>query len=325
MDIIKKTILLLFTSTILTGAFAQLKQGTLIDDAKYYKRINDYAKSLVLFKEAFKTPAKASDDYYYAVKVALLNNNEDLAFKWLNDYNKIDSYRSIDEIKSDSSLLRLHSNPKWNEFLKQLTERNNEREQKYNQSLKKQLDQIYFDDQDIRIKYVNEMNKANSDTMKLDSMMQIMVKVDSINVKKVTAILDKYGWLTNSEVGEKANTSLFGVIQHADLKTQQKYRPLLEKAFKEGNLPRDLYAEFEDRLKYRETKEQIYGTQYGWKPNSKETFILPLIDPDNIDKRRLAIGLGHFASYLQIFDMTWNVDDYKKNLPIYRQWSLNIE
>src|SRR5690349_2095165 len=113
----EKTVLLIFTTAILTSSFGQLKQGTLIDDAKYYKRINDYAKSLASFKEAFKTPAKASDDYYYAVKVALLNNNEDLAFKWLNDYTKIDSYRSIDEIKSDSSLFRLHANPKWEEFL----------------------------------------------------------------------------------------------------------------------------------------------------------------------------------------------------------------
>lgn len=322
----EKIFLLLFAITILTRSSAQLKQGTLISDAKYYKGVNNYAKSFVLFKEALKTPSKISDDYYYAVKVALLNNDKGLAFKWLDDYTKIDNYRSLDDIKSDSTLLKLHANSKWKEFLKELIKRNNQREKNYNQELKKELDQIYFDDQDIRIKYVNEMNKPKADTAKLDSMMQIMIKVDSINIKKVAAVLDKYGWLTNSEVGEKANTSLFGVIQHADLKTQLKYRPLIEKAFKEGNLPTDLYVEFEDRVKYRETKEQIYGTQYGWKPNSNETFILPLIDPDNVDKRRLKIGLGHFAYYLQSsLHLKWSIEDYKKNLPLYRTWSLNIE
>jgi len=322
----KKIFLILFAIIIFTSSFAQFKQGTLISDAKYYKRIEDNAKSLALFKDAFKTPSKISDDYYYAVKVALLNKDKDLAFKWLNDYSKIDNYRSLDDIKSDTVLFELHDDPKWAEFLKELIQQNNQREKNYKQDLKKVLDQIYFDDQDIRIKYVNEMNKHNADTVKLDSMMQIIIKVDSINLKKVSAILDKYGWLTNSEVGEKANTSLFGVIQHADLKTQLKYRSLIEKAFKEGNLPTDLYAEFEDRVKYRETKEQIYGTQYAWIPNSNETFILPLIDPDNVDKRRLEIGLGHFAYYLQTsFGMNWNIDDYKNNLSLYKKWSLNIE
>jgi hypothetical protein len=321
----KKTLLLLFVLIILNNVFAQFKQGTLIDDAKYHKRIKNYSKSFELFKEALSKPSNVSDDYYYAVKVALLNKDEDFAFKWLNDYTKIDSYRSIDEIKADSSLFKLHNNQKWEEFLKELTKQNSYREQKYNQVLKKELDQIYFDDQDIRIKYVNEMENPNTDTSKLDSMMKIMIKVDSINLRKITTILDKYGWLKSSEVGEKANTSIFGVIQHADLKTQQKYRPLLEKAFNEGNLPRNYYAQFEDRLKYRETKEQIYGTQYGTKPNSKEIFILPLIDPDNVDKRRLAIGLGHIDSYLQIFGMKWNLNDYKQNLQLYKVWSLRIE
>jgi hypothetical protein len=321
----RKIFLLLFSLFNLISVFSQFKQGTLIDDAKYYKRTKNYSKSFALFKEALKKPSKVSDDYYYAVKVALLNRDEDMAFIWLNDYTKIDSYRSIDEIKEDSSLLKLHNNPKWVEFLNELSKQNNLREQKYNQTLKKELDQIYFDDQDIRIKYVKEMENPNTDTSKLDSMMKIMIKLDSINLKKVTKILDEYGWLTNSEIGEKANTSLFGVLQHADMKTQQKFRPLLEKAFNEGHLPRNYYAQFVDRLKYRETKEQIYGTQYGTKPNSKEIFILPLIDPDNIDERRLLIGLGHFSSYLQMFDMIWNVEDYKNNLQLYKQWSLTIQ
>ena len=321
----QKVFLIFFTLIIIISCYGQVKQGTLIDDGKYYKRINNYTKSLELFKEALKTSSKISDDYYYAVKVAVLNNNEALAFKWLNDYTQIDNYRSIDDIKTDSSLLKLHANKKWAQFLEELTKRNNQREKKYNQPLKKELDQIYFDDQDIRIKYVAEMNKPNADTLLLDSMMKIMVEVDSINIKRVSAILNNYGWLTSSEVGEKANTSLFGVIQHADLKTQQKYLSLIEKAFKQGNLPTDLYAKFEDRVKYRETKEQIYGTQYGWKPNSNETFVLPLIDPDNVDRRKLEIGLGHFAYYLQSLGITWDIAEYKNNLPQYKKWSLIID
>lgn len=114
-------------------------------------------------------------------------------------------------------------------------------------------------------------------------------------------------------------------MQHADLKTQQKYYLLVEKAFNERNLPAFLYSQFIDRVRLREGKKQLYGNQYAWKPNSNEMYILPLIDPDNIDKRRLKIRLGHFAYFLQGQGMTWDVEDYKKNLPLYEKWSSEVQ
>jgi len=43
-----------------------------------------------------------------------------------------------------------------------------------------------------------------------------MREVDSINLAKVKAILEKYGWLGPQDIGRKANLALFLVIQHAD-------------------------------------------------------------------------------------------------------------
>ncbi len=48
-----------------------------------------------------------------------------------------------------------------------------------------------------------------------------MLKKDSLNLQKISQILDKYGWVGAEKVGEKANQTLFLVIQHADLKTQK--------------------------------------------------------------------------------------------------------
>lgn len=304
-------------------SFAQTKQGSLIDDARYFRRIHDYEKSLSLFKLALKTKCIISDDYYSAIRVAQLNNDINQAFKWLDDFSKIDSYMSTEEIASDSLLLDLHSDKRWDSFISVLKKRNKEREEKYDLKLKKELDQIYFDDQDIRYKYLDARDKLGASSKVLDSMMNIMQIIDSINLIKVSVILEKYGWLNNTQVGEKANSALFGVIQHADLKTQEKYLPILEKAFMEGTLPAFYYAEFIDRVKLRETKRQIYGTQYYWKPNSNEKFVAPLADPDNIDQLRFKIGLGHFAYFMQGQDINWNLEEYKKNLPLYEKWSEN--
>ena len=41
----------------------------------------------------------------------------------------------------------------------------------------------------------------------------------------------------------------------------------------------------------------------------------PLIDPDNVDKRRAEVGLGKLQDYISDFGMTWNVEEYKKKLP----------
>jgi hypothetical protein len=326
----KKVILIVLFNLFALLLFAQVKQGTLIDDAHYFKRMGDYAKSLELLKQAFKSKCHISDEYYYAVKVALLNNNDHLAFKWLNDYTKIDSYRSVNEIATDSAFLKLHSDVRWNTFLSMLQKRNNQREKRYNKQLKKELDQLYFDDQDIRIKYVaaykeyGPVKKSEPVHPILDSLMNVMVQVDSINLIKVSNFLNTYGWPKISEVGERGNTALFGALQHAPLKTQQKYYSFLEKAFKEGRLPALLYSEFVDRVLLREGKKQLYGNQYSYKPNSMNLYVQPLVDPENVDERRLQIGLGHFAYFLQGQGLTWDVEEYKRNMPQYEKWSATV-
>jgi hypothetical protein len=42
---------------------------------------------------------------------------------------------------------------------------------------------------------------------------------------------------------------------------------------------------------------------------------LPLEDPDNVDKRRAAVGLEPLADYVKSWDIEWNVEAYKKQLP----------
>ena len=45
-------------------------------------------------------------------------------------------------------------------------------------------------------------------------------------------------------------------------------------------------------------------------------FVSPLIDPDNVDKRRASVGLGSLEEYVKNWDMIWDVEQYKKDLPI---------
>jgi hypothetical protein len=52
---------------------------------------------------------------------------------------------------------------------------------------------------------------------------------------------------------------------------------------------------------------------------TKENYVLPLEDPDNVDKRRESVGLGKLQDYVNYWGMIWNVEEYKKNLPRYEE------
>jgi hypothetical protein len=71
----------------------------------------------------------------------------------------------------------------------------------------------------------------------------------------------------------------------------------------------------EDRVAIGEGKQQIYGSQIGYDMKTNKTYVLPLIDPDNVDKRRAKVGLGLMSDYVKHWDMIWDVEEYKRQLP----------
>lgn len=49
-----------------------------------------------------------------------------------------------------------------------------------------------------------------------DSVVAHMARQDSLNLVRVTMIIDSAGWLGSDVIGRRANQALFLVIQHAD-------------------------------------------------------------------------------------------------------------
>jgi hypothetical protein len=182
------------------------------------------------------------------------------------------------------------------------------------------LDTIYLDDQ----KYRNDQyiqgskdiaKKYGWESKELKDHLKIIEEQDSINIIKIKKILDEHGWLGADIIGNKGNTTLFLVIQHSDLVTQEKYLPTMREAVKKGNAKTSNLAFLEDRVALRKGEKQIYGSQIAPDPETGKYIVLPLIDPENVDKRRAEVGLGKFQDYISDFGMTWNVEEYKKKLP----------
>jgi hypothetical protein len=305
------TTLLLFICSL---TFGQTTYKSLVSEADGFYNGKEYQKSVNKFKEAFKIEQKSASDFYNAGCAASLLGNKDLAFEWLNIAFK-NGYTNIKHLKTDTDLTSLHEDKKWNTLLVEMQKEVDKKEANYDKPLQAKLLAIYDDDQPIRQQYISAQKEFGYQSKQVDSLGKVMMSKDSINLIKVTEILDKYGWIGSDKVGGTANQTLFLVIQHSDLKTQQKYLPMMREAVKKKNASGSALALLEDRVALGEGKRQVYGSQIGRDNSTNKSYVLPLDDPDNVDKRRAEVGLGLLADYVKRWDIVWNVEEYKKILP----------
>ena len=203
----------------------------------------------------------------------------------------------------------------------------NEEDAGFNKELVAVLDQIYFNDQSTRNTIGSWEEQYGRGSKEMNALWQEILKRDSINLIKVSKILEENGWPDKKVIGERGTSSLFLVIQHADQNTQEKYLPIIKKAMEDKNLPKRQYAMFYDRLLLRRGERQIYGTQLAIGKESKLPYVLPLEDPKNVDKRRVQMGLNTMQENLNRWKITWNVEEYIKSLPAIeaKEKELNIK
>lgn len=139
-------------------------------------------------------------------------------------------------------------------------------------------------------------------------------KIDSINLVTVTGYLDKYGWPRLQESGLVAQNAVGMVIQHAPLRVQEKYFPMLTRSYEIDSTLSETVAMLEDRINVTNKKLQYYGTQVMLVNN--RAILYPVVNVDSLDVFRSKLGpMVPFSSYIAIFDKNWSADKYKKGLP----------
>ncbi len=122
--------------------------------------------------------------------------------------------------------------------------------------------------------------------------------IDARNTARLKEIVVKYGWPTNSMVGEEGAAAAWLLAQHADQDPdfQRRVLALMEILLPQGEVNRSQYAYLYDRTH----RPQRYGTQGDcaspgkWEPREIE-------DPEHVDERRasMAINPGKLSEYIQ--------------------------
>ena len=292
---------------------------SLIRVAKNYYEQKEYKLSALSFSDAFKANGWKANPYsrYFSVCSWALAGEKDSAFNNLTIYVNELRFSNSKQLIEDADLVLLHSDKRWKKILRTINKNKKEKEKKFDKKLIKQLSQIRVDDQYDRSLLQGIESEYGRTSKQMDSIWELIEYKDSINVLKVLKILDKRGWLGPEIIGSDGVTTMFLVIQHANINTQELYLPMLRSACKENKLdPSDL-AMLEDRVALGKGQLQIYGTQIGFDENKNEYYLLPVIDPDNLDTRRASVNLDPIYSYVIDYGIEWDLDKYKQKLSYY--------
>lgn len=141
----------------------------------------------------------------------------------------------------------------------------------------------------------------------------IIDKNHIVNEDRVKNILEKHGWPAKDMIGERGNWTICNVIQHSGNDVRIQYLPLMKQAVKDKKLEPRFLVRAEDRIATERGDLQIYGGQMKYYPETESFNLWPVFEPENIDKRRTAIGLDSIAIFLKSrFNFEWNLEEQIK-------------
>jgi len=180
------------------------------------------------------------------------------------------------------------------------------RAQKIDVKLARRLAVIYNADQRYRVAAIKEAKKTGSGSAKDNALGKKQEVADFANMIEIDKIIKAYGYPGKSMVGKQSKVA-FMVVQHNDLKTQEKYLPLFIKAANEGELDRSVLPLMIDRVRLGNGQPQLYGTQLSEIRNSKKVQIKPIEDEINVNIRRKAYGLPPLETYYKNWDIDYKV------------------
>ena len=276
----------------------------------------DFPGSAAAYSKAFEANGWKAyrEDRYNAACSWALAGNTDSAFFQLFRIATMQDYTDLRHLTSDTDLVNLYKDVRWDSLVVLVKANKDKLEANYDHALVHLLDSIYDEDQKYRKMSKGIEKQYGYDSPELKAHWKMINEKDSLNLIVVSRILDQRGWLGADVISEVGNSTLFLVIQHSDQKTQEKYLPMMREAVKNNKARGSSLALLEDRVALGQGKKQIYGSQIGRGPNG-ERYVLPLEDPDHVDERRATVGLPSLAEYVTNWGITWDVEQYKKDLP----------
>jgi len=137
-----------------------------------------------------------------------------------------------------------------------------------------------------------------------------MEKVHLNNVAELEKMIEEYGWLGKSLVGDDGADAAWLIVQHAISLPDfsRKCLKLIERAVAENEAEPRHAAYLHDRICSFENRPQRYGTQSDWN-ESGAMEVWKLEDESKVNEYRAAVGLKPLESLI------WENDETRENQP----------
>lgn len=123
-------------------------------------------------------------------------------------------------------------------------------------------------------------------------------RIDRDNTNYLIKLVEKIGWIDRKRFGQETSTEAFLIVQHSG--NVGLMIAALPKLKEDGQL--SSYALVYDRLQLMVGKKQLYGSQLSTSSEG-EAGLMPLEDPENVDKLRKEVGLEPLAQYIKNFGL----------------------
>jgi hypothetical protein len=310
-----RTKLIIACISFLALSFTAKAQGfpiqyyTYIHKGDSLYQAKNYQASGMAYSSAFKVAkgTGTSADRYDAASSWALANVPDSAFANLEYLVKKLDYSNSNHLFRDMDMMSLFADKRWLPLLQRVNGNRIVAEAGYNLPLVKELDTIHYDDQFYRLQIDSLQKKYGNSSKEMNALWKLMGDKDSVNLVKVEAILNLYGWLGADAVGPTGNMTLYLVIQHADKDTRAKYLPMMRDAVKEGRADASDLALMEDRVALEAGKKQLYGSQLAQDTQAGKYYFRPIEDEPNVNNRRATMGLEPLEYYAQQWGMVYKV------------------
>ena len=253
---------------------------------------NDYPQALNHLKKAMSLRDKQETETMVNTACAAAQTGElSFAMSMLQEIAAMDKDWYMDN-PANGELAPLTALDDWHAFADTMASRMERIEANYDRPLRQRLLAIWKADQDVRHRFLQAYKAQPQDSVKVKVLTDEMIETDAKNLAEIKEILHIHGWPGKDLVGNACST-IWLVIQHADIETQKEALPMLKEGVIRGDLNRIQIAMLEDRILVNSGEQQIYGTQYYWEESDgrKAAKVYPIRDAANVDMRRESIGL----------------------------------
>lgn len=128
---------------------------------------------------------------------------------------------------------------------------------------------------------------------------------DQERVLALQQLVARHGWPNQKMVCSDGLKAIFLLVQHADAFPgfQAQMLPHIEAAYRVGELQGQHLALITDRILKNTGKPQRYGTQVDIIKGKIVVYVLE--NPEEVDKRRLALGLPKMQAYLELLEKVY--------------------